>query len=204
MFILSIGTYTYIQIYSTSHRCVQTNKTLKFRKQFHFYPQSDVPSGWCCSISLSQLFAQVYGHKRHHPIQGRGIGFKLRILAFSKQKKDHLGSSMFQRCSSQTFLEAQECSGFWWHRIGMPFFGWLRRPVTTSLGWSMPPQRQLHPTSFPFGAQDTKSASFSDTKGTMARKERTAQRSLRCNCSTKCFSSWCFFLLGEVIHWGIR
>lgn len=75
----------------------------------------------------------------------------------------------------------------------MPFFGWLRRPVTTSLGWSMPPQRQLHPTSFPFGAQDTKSASFSDTKGTMARKERTAQRSLRCNCSTKCFSSWCFF-----------
>ena len=57
----------------------------------------------------------------------------------------------------------------------------------------MPPRRQLH------GAQDTKSASFSDTKGTMARKERTAQRSLRCNCSTKCFSSWEKLSIGEFV-----
>ena len=101
----------------------------------------------------------------------------------------------------QTFLEAQECSGFWWHRIGIAFF-WLRWPLSLRhLGG--PCRRQLHPTSFPEPKTLSRHPSATPRVPWHARSARhsavyaaTAPRSVSLPGS--------FFLLGEVIHWGIR
>lgn len=97
MFILSIGTSTHIQIYSKSHRCVSQTKPSNFESSSIFtlkvmFLPADVVLCPCPNFSL-----KFKDTNDIIPSKDVALGSNFEILALSKQKKDHLGSSIFQR-----------------------------------------------------------------------------------------------------------